>query len=409
VGKYSLENYSFYETYKIRPKPLARLQGNPERGMYRLLSYRWEELEPERGKYCMERLKEELAQGKNTILKISGDTPSWMEEANNGKETGLPGGNREEGFAHLVRRVGSFPRQLPDMVGVIITPGIRSKRVWDAYMEAFADLVLLADLEEEELIRYLKENGKSFGLMVNCSEALWITCCEQFAKLGLQHTWEKNPVVLSLQDKEAGPHIIRESARWHAAFANRPMDIGYDFTLRRLTFPKKITGKGGLPVRFWFVNTGSAPCYKEFALMLRLWRDGAAWEFRLNIDHTKWGVGDITHNEIIPLPELEEGSYQVSIGIFFSDEAFPELRNDQEITSNSILKEDDVNRNSMHKELEAKSWIFLNIQAEEHGGYYRMGEIEVDNQIGNNLLYAWDHFYPDGYYPLEDPKEPKEG
>lgn len=374
MGKYSLENYSFYETYKIRPKPGTRLGGDSERGRYQLLSYGWEELEPERGRYCLEQLKEALEQERNAVLSIDRDIPSWMWGVHGGPSEGFPGEYREEGFACLLRSVGSFLGQMPNMVGVIISSDHGNRWIWDAYREAFADTVLLARLEEEELIRYLKENKQDFGLMVNCSEANWVICCERFARLGLQHTWEQRPVVLCFPEEKAGPHILRESYRWHAAFANRPMDIGYDFTLRRLTFPKKIAGGGGLPVRFWFVNTGSAPCYQEFHLMLRLWKENASWECRLNVDRTRWGVGDITHNEIIPLPELEEGTFFVSVGIFFTDGTFLEL----------------------------------NVQAEEQGGYYKMGEIEVDHQIGNNLLHAWDDFYPDGYYPLEDPKTPKE-
>ncbi len=374
MGKYSLENYSFYETYKIRPKQRTRLEGDPERGRYQLLSCRWEELEPERGRYCLEQLKEALEQGRNMVLSIGSAPPSWMEVYGSTKK-GFPGEPREEGFVRLLRRVGSFLGRMPNMVGVIISCDLGSRWIWDAYKEAFAGMVLLAGLEEEELIRYLKESKQDFGLMVHCSEDDWVICCERFARLGLQHTWEQSPVVLCIREEKAGPHILRESARWHAAFANRSMDIGYNFTLRRLTFPKKIAGGGGLPIRFWLVNTGSAPCYQEFHLMLRLWKENTSWEYRLNIDPAGWGVGDITHNEIIPLPDLEEGNLFVSVGIFFTDGAFLEL----------------------------------DIGEEEQDGYYKMGEMEVDHQIGNNLLHAWDDFYPDGYYPLEDPKTPKEG
>ncbi|MBP1756315.1 MAG: hypothetical protein H6Q59_2713, partial [Firmicutes bacterium] len=140
------------------------------------------------------------------------------------------------------------------------------------------------------------------------------------------------------------------------------------------TYPKKIIGNGALPIRFWFVNTGSAPCYKEFQLKIRLESKSAHYEFLLHIDQSSWKIDDITHNEILPLPELQEGSYLLSIGMFFSD----------------------------------GTPIHLDVKANENLGYYELGTIEVDNCMTDDLLHAWDDFYPEGYYPLEDPKAPNE-
>jgi hypothetical protein len=52
--------------------------------------------------------------------------------------------------------------------------------------------------------------------------------------------------------------------------------------------------------------------------------------------------------------------------------------------------------------------IPLRIEAKQENGYYELGSIDVDPGLENNLLHAWDDFYPDGYYPLEDPQAPKE-
>lgn len=49
MGKYSLENYEKYKTYKIRPQPLGTHPKNLGRGRGSFLNIPWAELEPERG------------------------------------------------------------------------------------------------------------------------------------------------------------------------------------------------------------------------------------------------------------------------------------------------------------------------------------------------------------------------
>jgi hypothetical protein len=393
MGKYSLENYYPYETYKIRPEPLSEVPLNIGRGEFSFLEYTWEELEPERGSYEITRIRESLSAIQNSILIINQAPPSWLKE-------NIPCliNTREECFAHLIRRVGSSLAEEQNIVGVVINAAGDSTRVWDAYLEAFDHLPLLAELEDDKLIRYLQGKGHSFGLLIKCNENNWIECCERLAEHQLQNTWERMPVSLLITDMMAGPNIRREGLRWHAGFANRPMNLGYNFTLRRLTYPKKIAGNGALPVRFWFVNTGSAPSYKKLQLKLKLEfrqelpnnsqhvhsyesqqgnqyeTENQHYDLLLHIDHNAWKIGDITHNEILPLPDMKNGNYLLSIGMFLSD----------------------------------GTPIHLDLQAKEKQGYYELGRIEVNNNLSDDLLHAWDNFYPEGYYPLEDPQVPNE-
>lgn len=386
MGKYALEHYSPYETYKIRPMsvPHSKAAVNPGRGQYRLVELTWEELEPQRGTYDLDRLKEALAEVHNPVLSIKQVIPSWLKKGS------------EEGFLHLIRRIASA---LPDvkLIGVAVSSEEGSPGIWEAYLEAFEGIPLLVSLEQEALLRYLKEKEYPFGLIVNCSEDNWVSCCEKFAEYRLQNTWQRMPVLLQIEEEEVGysipgyslpgyslpryslqgenipgENIRRESLRWHAGLSSCPMDIGYDFTIRRLTYPKKIASKGALPLRFWLVNKGSAPCYLDYSLRLRLEREGEQREFILNIDKGAWKVGDITHNEIISLPVLPFGEYYLSAGIFFSDESPMEL----------------------------------DIRMEEKEGYYRLGTVEVCKDTAVDLAHAWDDFYPEGYYPLEDPQLP---
>ncbi len=364
MGRYSLDSYCSYETYKIRPRPLVEGPERLARGTFQLLEYTWKELEPERGRFCLEYMTQELSSTRNPILKLSKQAPDWVNEERLAKE----------GFAHLVRRVGSTVAPLHRAVGALITSSSYDIGEIDAYFDAFGPMPLLVSLEDTALIIRLKEMDKEFGLLVPCSEVKWIDCCEYFAKLGLQNIWMQKPVVLQIEDQEPGPYIRRQSSYWHAGLANLPMDIGYTYTLRRLTYPKRITSGGGLPLRFWFVNTGSAPCYQEFSLILRLSREGLAKDFRLNTDTKRWLPGDIVHNEIVLVPELVDGTYQVSIGLLCFDGTLMQL----------------------------------NIEGKQNDGFYQLGYIDVASGLEDNLLHAWDDFYPDGYYPLEDPGSPKE-
>jgi hypothetical protein len=361
MGKYSIENYNQYDSYKIRPVPSNETPVNYGRGKINYLEYNWEELEPERGCFHFSHMIETIDKTFNPVLVIYPKRPVWQ------KDFG------EECFASFLRKVGSSLTE-HTLIGVLITTINDSLQEWEAYVDAFETITIFADLHNSALIHFLKDRSRPFGLYVTCSEANWMDCCEAFARLKLQDTWERMPVLLHITDPEAGENISREHLRWHAAFSNRNMDIGYNFTLRRLTYPKRISSCGALPLRFWFVNTGSAPCYNDFSLRVLLRNANSLHVFSLLIDKKAWKTGDIIHNEIVGLPELEPGSYTLLAGIF----------------------------------LQGQVPINLDIQGNAFQGFYELGNIDVGTKAEIDLLHAWDNFYPDGYYPLEDPKTPNE-
>jgi hypothetical protein len=377
MGKYALENYSPYDTYIIRPKPLPYSKEMAGRGQVTFLDYSWDELEKERGIYEIDKIHKAIDSTVNPVLVLRQTAPSWLKDAS------------EECFSKLIRRVGSSLRDEKFLVGVIITSAGRAPVVWDAYLEAFEHIPVLADIHDRDLINYLKEKGVTFGLIVACDEKNWLDCCEAFARYRLQHTWEKAPVLLQVMeaanaadaadaattnatDAAAGEHVSREALRWHAGYSNISMDLGFKFYLRRIHYPKKVSSKGALPIRFWFVNNGSAPCYMDFILKIKLKKDCQEYIINLNIDKKVWQLGDITHNEIVQLPNMEPGTYTLSTGVFF----------------------------------EKDTAMKLYIEMREDRGFYELGMLEVDTQNRDDLFHIWNDFYPDGYYPLEDPKEP---
>ena len=360
MGKYSLENFSPYPVRIARPKPLAVSPENPGRGFAQVIECSWRELEPEKGCYMLDTLQK-TAEARNPVLVLNPGQPDW--------------GKPEDGeacFARLVRRAGSALLGGRKLAGVLIPPGTDSLEIREAYLAAFDKAPLLADIREEALIRFLQARGISFGLSVPCGEETWIDRCGAFARLSLQDTWEKAPVFVRVSDAEPGENISREVFRWHASLCDKDLDLGYCLTLRRATYPGKVSCGGAFPVRFWFVNTGSAPCYRDFTLKLRLKKEDCEEILPLSIRKENWKTGDIVHNEIVPLSITRPGTYTVWAGAFFGD--------------GSPLK--------------------LCIQNREENGFYELGTVEADLLSRPELFTAWDSFYPDGYYPLEDPKAP---
>lgn len=360
MGKYSLENYEIYKTRKIRPlfkTPPAK----SGRGQINYITCSWVDLEPKRGCYVLEPLLNQIAKTFNPVLVIKPDYPEWVTDYT------------EECFAALIRRAGSYLREKDiSLTGVIVSATGNNPVEWKAYMEGFQEITLFADLENYGLIRFLKDKNREFGLRIYCGEENWIRCCEALAEQGLQNNWQRNPVLLHVLDPVCGIQVLRQASSWHCGFSNQNLDLGFQITLRRLTYPEKVSSMGVLPARFWFVNTGSAPCYSDLSIKLKLVRGDKTFLIPVP-DSPSWHVGDIIHNEIIQLPALLEGSYSLSAGLFYKHK-FP---------------------------------VYMGIDTECADGFYQLGELEVDYTDRDNLKKVWEHYYPEGYYPLEDPAAPE--
>lgn len=358
--KYSLESYEKYKTAVIRPHPLLTAPSNLGMGKVNYITLSWMELEPVRGEYHLDSIESELNSTENPILILNPVLPLWAVKR--------PG----DCFAAFVRKVGSFIGGHNRLQGVIISTFNDSEEEWDAYIDSFDKTYAFADIHNSKLISYLKKNNYDFGLLVKCSEENWIECCEAFARQNLQSIWKKSPVLIHVMDGNCGPNIVREAMRWHAVFSNVPLELGYNITLRRLAYPEEVSRGGALPMRFWFVNSGSSRVYRECKLKVRLKQGYKKYTITLNARTDSWDIGDITYNEIVHLPDVEQGKYTVSIGLFFID----------------------------------GTPVNLNIVGDSEDGYYHMGSIEVDNRNRDELFNIWDTYYPEGYYPLEDPKAP---
>lgn len=361
MGNYSLENYEKYKAIKVRPYPLPRNDNHSRNGQFNYVSFSWKELEPTRGEYRLEKVKEAISTAINPILVLKPDVPLWVNDHSN------------DCFAAFIRKVGSYIDSDSRLAGVVMSTLADGKEEWNAYMDSFDALTLLADLHHYRLIQYLREHDRGFGLLVKCSEDNWIACCEAFAIQKLQQVWKSYPVVLDVTDNVCGPNSRREAYRWHASLSNLNIGLGHDLALRRLTYPETVSSHGSLPLRFWFVNTGSARIYREFTLWVKLVQGDTVYELPMHAATQSWLTGDLVHNEVIQLPNMRPGNYKLSLALLYRD----------------------------------RSYIHLNIKSNEQDGYYEAGTVKVEITSEDPLLNIWDRYYPEGYYPLEDPQVPE--
>ena len=175
MGIYSLENYEKYKTKTIRFKPESKAPSNFGTGQIHYVKLPWASLEPHRGEFNLELINREMENVKNPILVLIPDIPLWVDN------------HKSDSFTSFIRRVGSFIGGDRKLVGVVISTINNSQAEWDGYIESFDKTTIFADLDNKELISYLKDNNKDFGLLVKCNEKNWIECCEGFAKQNLQH------------------------------------------------------------------------------------------------------------------------------------------------------------------------------------------------------------------------------
>ncbi|MFC4597116.1 DUF4832 domain-containing protein [Cohnella hongkongensis] len=361
MGKYSLENYERYRTVKIRPEPLVEAHLND--GRFNYVEVSWRRLEPGRGEYRPEPMLEAIRSAVNPVLVLVPDVPAWVDR------------DVSAYYGAMIRKVGSLVDSDRRLFGVLVRTLTDGEEEWNAYTEAFERTTLVADLHQERLIRRLRERGREFGLRIVCGEDSWLSSCEAIANQRLSGLWKRSPVLLHVTDPECGPNVRREARRWHAALSNVEAGLGWNAELRRLTYPHTVASGGSLPVRLWLVNSGTARLYADYRLKLRLaGRDGASVVIPLSARTREWTVGDIVHNEMAKLPEMAAGVYGIGIGLFDGEDR--PLR--------------------------------LSIRGPATEGYYELGDVTVERTDRDPLENVWDTYYPDGYYPLEDPQAPQE-
>lgn len=346
MGKYSLDAFEQYPLVKLRP-----IVTEPARSGYRLLELSWAELEPEAG----DRLSPpEIGEG-DVLLRLRLDTERDISEA-----------------CGFVRRMGACYAGGKPLAGVVLTAGrftgVAAAELVSAYRQGFEAAVLLAE-PETELMELCRRAGILPGLWLPVPKGI-LPLRRGIARTGLERTWRSRPVYV-WADRPLTPEELDAACRWHSSGADSKTALGVRMTLRRLMFPRDLTGGGPVPLRMWWQNLGTAPMYRGVRIRLELRDEAERYEIPVAGEMCP-GLGDTTCNVTARLPEVPCGTYSLWIGLEGE-----------------------------------RGFLPLAMDAPSDGGMYRIGELSADDVDRPYLQTMWDEQYADGYYPLEDPAQPE--
>jgi hypothetical protein len=243
------------------------------------------------------------------------------------------------------------------------------RRLWETAAEAFAPVRYYVPVEDGAQLDYALKHGFAKGLLVTVGENVY-DACEAFAENNAQQLYKQMPVLVSIPNRQ---DLAQHVQGWHAvAVEGVEAPAGFCIALRRLNYPKVLSSGGFAPMRFWWANKGPSYCHEKTQVRLRIQKDGRYIPIALSDCPDKIHLADRVHNEIVRLPEAEPGTYRLEYGLF----------------------------------TEAGEALVLAHDGRTADGYYYAGELTLDDTPRPEYETIWDDFFADGYYPLEDPKEP---
>lgn len=355
--EHSLELYEKYPTVRCRPV----CTGEKAASAMRVIRPKWAHIAPEKGVFHFDLVENPAGPEETVLLHVDLTPPAWAEGP--------------EDAAAFVRLLGAALEGGASYAGALVELGGISEGAKKAMLRAwrvgFDRTALVARAEDTALLEALRREGITFGLLLNVTGGI-LPARETLARNHLQRVWETAPVFLRAMDCPEGLQELRRvAAGWHALAADVPGLVPGRLTLRRLTYPAAVEAGGALPMRFWWQVMGDSPIYGPTKVVARLVGEN---QIDLPLEDEKFIrlPGDATHNQIVTLPPLPMGEYTLLIGVEGADGKLLPLAMD------APLKD----------------------------GLYEVGKVVLDETPRPELFAAWDDYYPEGYYPLEDPKLP---
>ena len=346
MGKYSLDAFEVHPLQKLRP-----LMKAPEADCYRLLELHQVELEP----------------GSGELL-----SPPPVGEGQVILQLHLDGEKDLEDVCGFIRRMGRCLEGGRKLAGVVLADGDFSgpqrDRLVQAYHQAFESTFLLAQ-PGTAMMDACRRAGGNVGLWLALDRGI-IPLRRSIGQGDMARNWEKAPVYIFVKG-DLNEAQLDAARRWHSSGANVPAVLGPRMTLRRMMFPRELTAGGPMPLRLWWQNLGTAPCYRDAEICLELRKDRARYPIALPEKTVRPGLGDSTFNVTAVLPQVT-GSFDLRCGLRYGDAMLP-----------------------------------LAMDAPCEKGMYRVGQVTLDGLSRPYLATLWEETYADGYYPLEDPAQPE--
>ena len=226
----------------------------------------------------------------------------------------------------------------------------------DAYTDVFKKTPIIALLMDKETNTYA-HSKISVGWRVDCIGDIGFWAEDQngwshmydfypqeIINAGVKDDWKTSPLSFEICYtfrgwKERGNftrdevmYIFNETLKWHMSSFNAKSSpvpeewkdlvddwlkkMGYRFVLRRFSYPDEVRQNGKLHFKSWWDNKGVAPCYKDFALAIRLKSGGIETVLPTDANIKEWLPGDNLYDNAVFLPgDLPAGEYDVQIGI----------------------------------------------------------------------------------------------
>jgi hypothetical protein len=228
-----------------------------------------------------------------------------------------------------------------------------------AYIDNFKITPLQALLHDPKSVKIIRERKENIGFRVDClgdmggfHQEEWSHMLdfypENICNFEMEAAWKKAPVVFEacwhmndwyLQGWDID-YIVEESLKWHISSFNSKgttvpepwkesvrrwiNKMGYRFELRKLTYNPVIKKGEGLRIKGLWANTGVAPIYHKYPLVVRLKNEKEVISLTSKTDIRSWLPDmDILWEEEFAL-EGKAGEYSLEIGI---ETGIPELGN----------------------------------------------------------------------------------
>lgn len=228
-----------------------------------------------------------------------------------------------------------------------------------AYIDNFKITPLQALLHDPKSVKMIRERKENIGFRVDClgdmggfHQEEWSHMLdfypENICNFEMEDAWKKAPVVFEacwhmndwyLQGWDID-YIVDESLKWHISSFNSKgttvpeawkesvkrwlNKMGYRFELRKLTYHPVVKKGEGFRIRGLWANTGVAPIYHKYPLVVRLKNEKEVISLTSKADIRNWLPDmDILWEEEFALEGMA-GEYSLEIGI---ETGIPELGN----------------------------------------------------------------------------------
>ncbi len=167
---------------------------------------------------------------------------------------------------------------------------------------------------------------------------------QDIIKSGMAEAWRKAPITheicgtfLRWREREAYTeeivkYIFDQALKWHiSSFSAKSSPVpvewqplvdewlkkmGYRFVLRKFTYPSEVKPQGRLDFTSWWENKGVAPCYRNYALALRLRGNGQRRVLPTDADIRTWMPGDSLYDDAVFVPlDMPLGQYELELAV----------------------------------------------------------------------------------------------